>query len=390
MAGAMNLPVAKRTPTVLQILPALISGGVERGTVDTAAYLRSQGWNAIVVSAGGPMVHELDRCGAKHIALPVDRKNPITILRNARKLQKIIRDHNVDLIHARSRAPAWCALRAAEKTGIPLVTSFHGTYGFKGKIKRWYNSVMTRGRRVIAVSHFIENHIAANYNIPADKIDVVPRGIDLARHDPSHVNRDRMIKLASEWNIPDDRSIIMLPARISHWKGQRELLQALSKLPNKNFYCLLVGSDHGHESYRMEIEKLVTELNLEGSVKWVGECKDMPAAYLLADVVVSASQQPEAFGRVVVEAQAMGRPVVATNHGGSAETIIDGKTGFLCRPNDADSLAKTIAKVLGLNAQARERLGMDAMQHVRANYGKEKMCAGEFATYIKVIKECAA
>ncbi|TAH37779.1 MAG: glycosyltransferase [Alphaproteobacteria bacterium] len=387
MSKRMKLAISKQAPTVLQILPALISGGVERGTVDMAAYIVQQGWNAIVVSSGGPMAHEVERAGGKHIALPVDSKNPLQILWNARVLAKIIRDRNVSIIHARSRAPAWSAFKAARKTGTPFVTSFHGAYNFTGKVKRWYNSIMTRGARVIAVSHFIESHIAANYDIDPDKIDVVPRGIDLLRFDPVRVHRDRVIKLAGEWNIPDDKPIIMLPGRISRWKGQRELLMALSKLPHKNFYCLFVGSDHGHESYRQEIERLVSELQLEGLVKWVGECKDMPAAYLLADVVVSASIEPEAFGRVVVEAQAMGRPVIATNHGGSAETIIDGETGLLYPADDINALSQMIGKVLTLNAQARERLAETQMAHARAHYSREQMCEGEFAVYKKVLSK---
>ncbi len=383
----MNLVVSQKSPTILQILPALISGGVERGTVDMTAYLVQQGWNAIVVSSGGPMAREVESKGGTHITLSADSKNPLQILWNARVLSKIIRDHNVDIIHARSRAPAWSAFRAARKTGIPFVTSFHGTYNFTGKIKRWYNGIMTRGARIIAVSHFIESHIVANYGIDPAKIDVVPRGIDLVRFDPVRVHRDRVIKLASEWNIPDDKPIIMLPGRISRWKGQRELLLALSKLPHKNFYCVMIGSDHGHESYRQEIERLVGELGLEGSVKWAGECKDMPAAYLLADVVVSASQEPEAFGRVVVEAQAMGRPVIATNHGGSAETIIDGETGLLYPVDDIDALSQMIGKVLTLNAQARERLAEMQIAHARAHYSREQMCEGEFAVYQKVLNQ---
>jgi glycosyltransferase involved in cell wall biosynthesis len=325
--------------------------------------------------------------GGKHITLPVDSKNPLQIMRNAGKIAAIVREQKVDIIHARSRAPAWSAWHAAQKTGVPLVTSFHGAYGMQNKLKRWYNGVMIRGVRVIAVSNFIREYILGYYPISAERIDVVQRGIDLQKFDAARVHRDRVIKLATEWAIPDDKPIVMLPGRISHWKGQRELLLALAELPHRNFYCLFVGSDHGHESYRAEIEKLVGELELNGLVKWVGECRDMPAAYMLADVVVSASQGPEAFGRVAIEAQAMGRPLAATNHGGSAETIIDKQTGFLCPPGNIGALGRTVNKLLGFNAQARETLGAAAIKHVRANFGVEKMCAGEFATYQKVLAQ---
>ena len=375
------------SPTILQILPAMISGGVERGTVDMAAHIVAMGGRAIVISSGGIMSHDIERVGGKHITLPVDSKNPLQILRNAGKIADILREQKVDIIHARSRAPAWSAWHAAQKTGVPLVTSFHGAYGMQNKFKRWYNGVMIRGARVIAVSNFIREYILGYYPISAERIDVVQRGIDLQKFDAARVHRDRVIKLATEWAIPDDKPIVMLPGRISHWKGQRELLLALSELPHRNFYCLFVGSDHGHESYRAEIEKLVGKLELNGLVKWVGECRDMPAAYMLADVVVSASQQPEAFGRVAIEAQAMGRPLVATNHGGSAETIIDKQTGFLCPPGNIGALGRTVNKLLGFNAQARETLGAAAIKHVRANFGVEKMCAGEFATYEKVLAQ---
>lgn len=376
-----------KTPVVLQVLPALISGGVERGTVDMAAYIVSQGWTSLVASNGGPMARELERYGVRHFTLPLHSKNPLVILRNAKKLQKIIQDHEVDIVHARSRAPAWAALRAVEKTGCHFVTSFHGRYNFTGKMKRWYNSVMTRGERVIAVSQFIGSHISGSYGIDLAKIDIVPRGIDLVRFDPEKIHRDRIIKLASDWRVPDDAPIIMLPGRLTRWKGQKELLQALAQLRQHNFCCLFLGSDHGHESYRKELEESVKKLDLAGRVKWVGECKDMAAAYMLADVVISNSIEPEAFGRVVVEAQAMGRPVIATNHGGSAETIIDGMTGFLVPHNDVNALSQTIAKVLTLNAQARARYAEQSMDHVRRNYGRDLMCAGEFAVYRKVLQQ---
>jgi glycosyltransferase involved in cell wall biosynthesis len=370
--------------TILQILPALISGGVERGTIDQAVYLQQQGCTSLIASAGGPMTAELLRTRIEHITLPLNSKNPLQILDNANALLKVIRERKVDLIHARSRAPAWAAYRAAKAAGIPLVTSFHGTYGLQNKFKRWYNGVMVRGERVIAVSNFIRQHIKQNYPIPAERITVVPRGIDLVRFDPARTHQERIIDLARNWRLPDDRPIIMLPGRISRWKGQAELLHALTQLGHDKFHCILVGSSHGHEAYQRQLEKLIIELGLAGRVQWVGECRDMPAAYMLADVVVSASIEPEAFGRVVVEAQAMGRPVLATNHGGSAETVIDNETGYLCTAT-IDGVFRGLKRVLALNAQARLRLGEASIAHIRAHYTKEKMCAGEYAVYQEVL-----
>ncbi len=382
----MSQIVPSNRLTILQILPALISGGVERGTIDMAAHIVSLGHVALVASAGGPMVHELERCGAKHIPLPLQSKNPFAIFRNAKDLRKIIRKYNVDIVHARSRAPAWAAYRAVRGTSAHLVTSFHGRYNFKGKLKRWYNSVMTRGERVIAVSHFIKNHIAQNYRAESSVIDVVPRGIDLSRFDPAKVLRDRMVKLAQEWNLPDDKPIIMLPARITRWKGQAELIEALAHL-KRDFFCLLIGSSHGHEAFQKKLEARIIQSGLGGKIRLTSECKDMPAAYLLADVVVSASTEPEAFGRVVVEAQAMGRPVVATAHGGAIETVLDGQTGILVAPGDADAMAQAIEKILDLNTQARESLAALARDHVVKNFSKEAMCQGEFDVYRKVLNQ---
>lgn len=370
--------------TILQILPALISGGVERGTIDLALHIQNQGDQAIIASAGGKMLVELQRAKITHITLPLNSKNPLRILDNAVALQKIIQEYGVDLIHARSRAPAWAAYRAAKTAGIPLVTSFHGAYGQQNRFKHWYNGVMVRGERVIAVSNFIKQHIIAHYPDAADKITVVPRGIDLVRFDPKRTHAERIIDLARAWRLPDDRPIIMLPGRISRWKGQAELLRALTRLEKQKFHCILVGSSHGHAAYARELTKLAQDLGLAGRVQWVGECRDMPAAYMLADVVVSASQQPEAFGRVVVEAQAMGRPVLATSHGGSAETIIDGKTGFLC-DSSAAGLASGLQKMLALAEAARLELGEASIAHIRAHYTKEKMCAGEYAVYQQVL-----
>lgn len=370
--------------TILQILPALISGGVERGTIDLALHLQQQGVTSLIASAGGKMLVELQRAKIEHIQLPLHSKNPLQILANTHTLAKIIREKNIDLIHARSRAPAWAAYRAAIKTGIPLVTSFHGTYGQQNTFKHWYNGVMVRGMRVIAVSEFIRQHIEHHYPPARDRITVVPRGIDVARFNPDAVHRDRIIALAKAWRLPDDRPIVLLPGRISRWKGQAELLQALAQLGHDKFHGILVGSNHGHADYQRQVEKMVHDLGLAGRVQWVGECADMPAAYMLADVVVSASQQPEAFGRVVIEAQAMARPVLATNHGGSAETIIDGQTGFLCPPS-IGGLRDGLRQTLRLSAAARQALGIASRAHIQHHYTVDKMCAGEYAVYREVL-----
>jgi glycosyltransferase involved in cell wall biosynthesis len=373
-------------PCVMQVLPALVTGGVERGTVEIAQALIEQGWMSIVVSSGGPMVRELARAGAMHVELPVDSKNPLTMRRNVGRLERLIANYGVNLVHARSRAPAWSAQAAARRAGCHFVTTFHGTYNLGlGGIKRAYNAVMTRGERVIAISEFIADHLQQNYQVPRDRIRVVPRGVDLARFDPARVSAERIIQLARAWRLPDGCPVIMLPGRLTRWKGQRVLIEAIAALGRKDIRCLLVGSEQGRAGYRDELLSLVGQLGLREVVHIVGDCSDMPAAYMLADVVVSASTDAEAFGRTIVEAQAMGRPVVAADHGGARETVLNGQTGFLTQPGNVKGLAEGIASVLRMDSQAREDLATAAITHVRTNFSQDTMCARELEVYREIL-----
>lgn len=340
-----------RQPVVLQVLPALVTGGVERGTVDMALSLVEAGWKAIVASSGGPMVRELLRGGAEHVTLPLASKSPLVIRANAARLERVITDHGVDIVHARSRAPAWSALKAAQKTGCHFVTTFHGTYnlGWFG-LKQRYNAVMTRGERVIAISHFIAEHVHRIYGVDPDRIRVVQRGIDLKKFDPARVSPERIIQLAQKWRLPDGFQVIMLPGRLTRWKGQAVLIEALALLGRHDVRCLLVGSDQGRTGYREELVDLIRRRDLVDVVHIVDECGDMPAAYMLTDVVVSASTDPEAFGRVVVEGQAMGRPVIASDHGAPRETILPGETGWLAPAGDPRALADALSHFLAMSA----------------------------------------
>ena len=371
----------------MQVLPALVTGGVERGTVDVACAIADAGWISVVVSAGGPMEYELVRHGVKHINLPVDVKTPWGIYFNIGSLVKVIEDFGVDIVHARSRAPAWSAYKAAEKTGTNFITTFHGTYNLGPfGIKRWYNSIMTRGRKVIAISDFIASHIVSNYGLEnTDKIRIIPRGIDIDRFDPQHVSPERMIQLAKLWRLPDGVPVIMLPGRVTRWKGQSVLIEAIAKLKHRPVRCLLVGSDKGKEDYRSELENLAAKLGLTDCVHVVGDCNDMPAAYMLTDVVVSASTDPEAFGRVMVEAQAMGRPIVASDHGGAKETVLEGQTGFLTQPGDAQALAQAIDQVLDMTGEERENQAAIAINHARSNFTKQAMCRATLDVYSELL-----
>jgi glycosyltransferase involved in cell wall biosynthesis len=377
-----------RAATVLQVLPALgSSGGVERGTVEIAEAIVVGGGRAIVASAGGAKVHELARVHAEHVTLPLDSKNPVVMYNNIGRLAQLVRAEDVDLIHARSRAPAWSSYFAARRTGRPFVTTFHGTYNAGNFLKRHYNSIMTRGERVIAISAFIAGHVRRIYGVPANRIRIVPRGVDLYRFDATQVSAERVISLAAAWRLGDGMPVIMLPGRLTRWKGQDVFIEAVARLGRKDIRCLIVGGDQGRTEYRGELEELVERHNLGEVVRIVDHCDDMPAAYMLCDAVVSASTDPEAFGRVIVEAQALGRPVVATDHGGATETVNEGKTGWLVPPGDATALSKALTTVLGLDQVARAKVSAAAVANVRENFSKQSMCEKTLDIYNEVLAE---
>lgn len=378
-----------KVPVILQILPRLETGGVERGTTEIASALKEAGWKSIVVSGGGRLVHDLERMGTEHITLPVYSKNPFVMRKNAKLLAKIIKEKNVDIIHARSRAPAWSAKWAAEMTGVPLLTTFHGAYNIGPfKIKKRYNRVMTGGVLTIAVSNFIKKHILDNYEgVAEEKIRVIHRGADIERFDTAKVTQERIIALAKKWRLPEDLPIIMLPGRLTRWKGQLVMLNALAQMEHKNLRCLFVGSDQGRTHYRRELERKARKLGLESVVQFVDHCSEMDVAYMLSDIVVSASTDPEAFGRVVPEAQAMGRIVVGPNHGGATETIKDGVTGFLFPPGDSKALAAVLDKALSMPDTQHREMAEKAVESVRNDFSKSRMCSKTLDVYREIIEK---
>lgn len=372
-------------PAVLQVLPMLETGGVERGTIEVAEALVRAGFRAMVASAGGRLVPELTHCGAEHIALPLASKDPWVIWRNAAKLAALIRDHRIDIVHARSRAPAWSAWLAARRTGARWVTTYHGTYTEGFALKRRYNAVMASGERVIAISAFIAEHLMARHGTDPARVRIIPRGVDPRRFDPAIVSGERIVKLARAWRLPDDAPVVLLPGRLTRWKGQEVLIEALARMQRRDAVAVLAGDDQGRHGYRAGLEALAERLGLGARVRIVGDCPDMPAALMLADVAVSASIEPEAFGRVVVEAQAMGRPVVATAHGGALETVSPDQTGWLVPPGDAAALAATLDHVLSLDEEARAALGAQAREAVLARYTTERMCAATLEVYRELL-----
>ena len=385
MAEIEQSPSPGQSPGVMQVLPRLGTGGVERGTVDIAAALVAAGWRAVVVSEGGPLSHQVERAGALHVRLPVHAKNPIVMARNALALRRLIDRHDIDIVHARSRSPAFSAFAAARRARRRFVTTFHGTYDTGTPAKLWYSAIMTRGDRIVAISDFIARHIQSTYGVDGARIATIHRGIDTARFDPEQVSAERMVSLATQWRLPDGVPVVMMPGRLSRWKGHRVFVEALARLGRDDVRCLIVGVAEGSVRYRRELDALIEARGLRPIVHMIDRCEDMPAAYMMADVVVSAATEPEAFGRVAAEAQAMGRPVIAADHGGARETVVPSETGWLVPPSDADALAATIAVALALETGHRERLGQLARAHIVANFTVELMRARTLDLYRELL-----
>ncbi|MBB5689982.1 glycosyltransferase involved in cell wall biosynthesis [Roseomonas alkaliterrae] len=378
----MTPPAA--APAILQVLPALVSGGVERGTLEIAEAIVAAGFRALVASAGGPLVEPLEALGARHVRLPLAERSPLALWRNARALERMVREEGVTILHARSRAPAWSALLAARRTGARFVTTYHGTYneGFPGK--RLYNSVMARGDRVIAISRFIAALVAERHGVGEDRLRVIPRGVDERAFDPAAVAPERVAALRAAWAVPEGRPVVMLPGRVTRWKGQGVLVEAMARLPG-DALALLVGDAEARPAFRDELVARIAALGLGGRVRLVGHARDMPAALLLADVVVHASTDAEAFGRTVIEAQAMGRCVIASDLGGPTETVQDGVTGWRVPPGDAAALAAAIGRVLAMPAAERAAAGARARAAVLAGYTTARMQAATLAVYRELL-----
>ncbi len=348
----------ERPPALLQVLPALDAGGVERGTLEIAAAQVAAGYRAVVASAGGRLVPALEALGARHVTLPLATKNPWWIWRNAARLEAVIAAEGVALVHARSRAPAWSALWAARRAGLPFVTTYHATYSENFPGKRAYNAVMAKGDRVIAISRHIADHIRARHGVEEGRLRIIPRGADLSSFDPARVDASRVAAMRAAWGVPAGVPLLLLPGRLTRWKGQAMLVGALAHLPTA--HAVLAGDAQGRAGFVAELEALAARLGVTERTHIVGHVTDMPAALMAAEVVIHASLQPEGFGRTVVEAQAMGRPVIASDLGAPRETVEEGVTGWRVPPGDAGALADAIRGVLALDAAALARLGAAA------------------------------
>ncbi len=380
----MNIAVPQSV--IMQIIPELGAGGAEQGCIDIAGEIVKSGAKAIIVSNGGYRVPELSRLNVTHIDMPVHSKNPMVIWRNISRLKKLIKKHNVNIVHVRSRAPAWSAYKACKSNDkIHFMTTCHAPYNINNKAKKKYNSSITHGEIIIAISDYVANYLKENYEVKSDHIRLIHRGIPIDRFHPTAVTAERMINLESKWRIPDGTNIIMMPGRITRWKGHHILIDAMAKLDRKDVCCIMIGSDQGRREYRKELEESIEEKDLGSQIRIIDQCNDMPAAYMLASVVVSASTDPEGFGRIPVEAQAMGRPIIATDHGGARETIIRGETGWHVPPANPDALAQAINEALSLTPTERSILATKSMANVAQNFTKDIMAQKTLAVYNELL-----
>jgi len=377
---------------VLQVIPKLGYGGAETGCYDIAHYLPENGCKSFIVTSGGELLKFVDKNKVKVFRLPVQSKNPILILINAIILTFIILFNNISIVHARSRAPAWSCLIASKITSRKFVTTFHGTYNFKSNLKKLYNSVMVRSDLIIAGSNFIFSHIKENYSNYLNqkkKLLVVFRGINVDYFDPTTKLETEEKKLLKQWEIEKDKKIILLPGRLTTWKGQEVFIEAINlvniELGYEAFYAVILGSDQGRDLYKKKLIRLSEQYRLTKQLRFIDHCKDMALAYKVSDIIVSASIEPEAFGRVSVEAQSMEKPIIASNIGGSNETVVDEKTGYLFKAGDAKSLSQKILKTLTIDETQLKLIGNEGRKNIVQKFNVEKMCFSTYSEYKRLI-----
>ena len=377
---------------VLQVIPKLGYGGAETGCFDIAHYLFENNCSSFLITNGGPLTKFINKKKVKYIRLPVNSKNPIIMLLNTILISVIIIFYNIDIIHARSRAPAWSCFFASKITRKKFVTTFHGTYNFKSKIKKFYNSVMLRSDLVIAGSNFIFSHIKENYKEylnNSKKFLVIFRGINIDYFDASTTLTEEEDKLFKSWNLEVEKKTILLPGRITEWKGHEMFIEAMNKiniqLGHKSFKAVILGSDQGRDLYKKKLIRLVEQYRMNDQIKFVDHCENMPLAYKISDLIVSTSIEPEAFGRIAVEAQSMEKPIIASNLGGSKETIVNNKTGILFDAGDSDDLSKKIIQFFNFDKSTIEQMGKEGRKNVSAKFNVEKMCFSTYSEYKKLI-----
>ncbi|MDX1916754.1 MAG: glycosyltransferase family 4 protein [Rickettsiaceae bacterium] len=375
----------KRKYNILQIVPSLNCGGVERGTIDISKAIAAAGDSPFVLTSGGSLCANLK--DATIIKRDVATKNPLYIYNNIGFIQNLIKEHKIDLVHARSRAPAWSAFFACRRTGTPFVTTFHGIYSLKSRLKKYYNEVMTFGDKVIAVSNFVKNHLITYYQVPEEKIVVIHRGVDLEYFSPQLLSPEMKEKFIDKYNTNFSAPIIVMPSRLTSWKGQHILIEALNKIKHLDFFCILAGDLSKHPEYVKRLNNLIIQNKLQSKIKIFGQETDVSLLYNAASVVVSSSLEPEAFGRSIVEAQAMQKIVVATDIGGAAETIENEVTGLHVKPNNIEDLAEKLEYALKMiNTPMAEKMQKLARESVEKNFSLEQMQTKTLNLYKQLMK----
>ena len=370
---------------VIQVLPALNSGGVERGTLEISEYLVKKGWRSVVISSGGKLVNRLTRNGTKHINLQTNTKNPLKWSNLRKKLKNVFEDEKPDIIHVRSRVPAWTAGKVAKKMNIPLISTIHGRHLASSLLKKYYNSASVNADKIIAISDYVKNNILKNNPEKKDIIKVIHRGADIEMFNPENIPTSRIIQISEMLQLPDEAKIIMLPARPSSWKGHEILIKSFSSINNENIICIMPGADdNGH--YVTNLRNLAKKYNVLGKMVFLPFLDDLPAAYMLADVVVAPSLKPEPFGRVIIEAQAMGRPVISFDHGGASESIKNNITGLLVEPKNEKELGNAIEKLINMTEIQRNNMANSSRKHIVNKFSLDKMNRETIKLYSEVLK----
>ena len=373
--------------SVLQVIPQLDVSGASQGCIDVANYLEENHHNSVVMTHSGKREKDIKKKGTKVILSPVHSKNPLVILLNIFRILKAVNDHSIDIIHVRSRAPAWSCYFASKIAGKKLVSTFHGTYNFNNFIKKFYNSIMLRTDGTIAISHFIENEIKDKYPPLTKNLKVIPRGIDTTVFNPKNISQDRMDQIMKKYLLESDSIKLLLPGRFSNWKGHVILVQAVAEVIQKiktKVEVMFVGPDE-NSSIKQSIINKIESLNLGNFFHFLGSTDEMASIYAISDIVVSSSTDPEAFGRIAVESQAMGKFVVASNHGGSTETVINNETGFLYPPQDYQELANMIIKAIDQKKYNSSEVSKAGIKNVVDNYSVESMCKQTLEFYKKIL-----
>lgn len=371
---------------ILQVVPELNAGGVERTTIEIAQALSAAGHVPHVASEGGRMEEDLRAAGGVLHHLPMGSKNPLLLRKNTRALVRIIKSQNIQIVHARSRAPAWAAKAAAQATGVAFVTTYHGIYNAKSRIKRRYNAIMAKGEIIIANSQFTKAHIIKEHNIAPKRITVIPRGVDMDIFDPAHVQESDIKSCHENWGLAADTAVLLLPGRLTRWKGQLVAIKALPLVRETiDAKLVLLGDAQGRDDYVSELQTLAESLNIGNHVIIAGHSQDMPRAYAASDLVISASTDPEAFGRIAAEAQAMGKFVAASAHGGALETILDNHTGMLTTPGDSEALARGILSLLSWTQTKKNNNSAAARQHIARNFSANAMKTATLAVYTRLL-----